>query len=183
MAGKVPTTNDPTRGDDVRYRDRPTIEVEERVDADPAAVWAIVTDIQLPTTCSEELQKVEWLDGATEVALGARFRGTNQNEHLGEWQTECTVAEVEPGRRWTYEVRAGDHVMATWGFEVDPGKGAVTVRQFGRMGPDPSGLNIAIDAMPDKEGRIITRRLGQWQRNMAANLARIKAIAEADESA
>jgi Polyketide cyclase / dehydrase and lipid transport len=162
----------------VRYRDQPTMEVEERVAADPAVIWALVTDIDLPSRFSDELQRVEWLDGASEVAVGNRFRGTNENVHLGQWQTECTVVEVEPERRWVWEVRAGDAVMATWGFELDAGREAVRVRQWARMGPDPSGLNVAIDAMPDKEGRIIANRLREWQRNMAANLRGIKALAE-----
>jgi len=162
----------------VRYRDRPTMEVEERIAADAADLWALVTDIQLPSRFSEELQQVEWLDGATEVAVGNRFRGTNQSVHIGEWQTECVVVEVEPERRWVWEVHGGDNVMATWGFELDPGREDVRVRQWARMGPDPSGLNIAIDSMPEKEGRIIANRLREWQRNMTANLQGIKSLAE-----
>lgn len=162
----------------MRYRDQPTVEVEERVHGDPAAIWELVTDITLPTRFSEELQDVEWLDGADEVAVGNRFRGHNENAALGKWSTECTVVEVEPGRRWAWQVRAGDNQMATWGFEVDPGREAVTVRQWARMGPDPSGLNVAIEAMPDKEGRIIARRLGDWRANMTANLAGLKALVE-----
>jgi hypothetical protein len=166
----------------MRYRDQPTIEVEERVVGDPELIWALVTDIDLPARFSGELQSVEWLDGATAVAVGNRFRGTNQNPALGEWSTECTVVEVDPGRRWAWRVNAGDNHMATWGFEVDPGREAVTVRQWARMGPDPSGLNIAIDAMPEKEGRIISRRLGEWRTNMEANLAGIKALVEGGEA-
>jgi len=112
------------------------------------------------------------------VAVGNRFRGTNQNVHLGQWQTECVVVEVEPERRWAWEVHGGDNVMATWGFELDPGRDDVRVRQWARMGPDPSGLNIAIDSMPEKEGRIIANRLREWQRNMTANLQGIKSLAE-----
>ena len=162
----------------MRYRDQPTVEVEERVVGDPAVIWELVTDITLPARFSGELQAVEWLDGATTVEVGNRFRGHNRNPALGEWSTECTVVELEPGRRWAWRVTAGDHQMATWGFEVDPGREAVTVRQWARMGPDPSGLSIAIDAMPDKEGRIISRRLGEWRTNMEANLAGIKDLVE-----
>ncbi len=162
----------------MRYRDRPTAEVTERVHADPEVIWALVTDIELPARFSAELQSVEWLDGAREVAVGNRFRGHNQNPALGEWSTECTVVEVEPGRRWCWTVNAGDDEMATWAFEVDPGREATTVRQWARMGPDRSGLNVAIDAMPDKEARIIAGRLDDWRTNMTANLAGIKALAE-----
>lgn len=162
----------------MRYRDQPTVQVEERIAADPAEVWRLVTDIEIPPRFSAELQRVEWLDGATEPAVGNRFQGHNQNAHLGEWSTVCEVTEVEPGRRWTWQVTHGSNVMATWGFEVDPGREAVTVRQFARMGPDPSGLSIAIEAMPDKESRIVSRRMDEWRENMAANLRGIKALAE-----
>jgi len=46
------------------------------------------------------------------------------------------------------------------------------------MGPGPSGLTIAIESMPDKESRIVSRRLSQWRTNIAANLAGIRQILE-----
>jgi hypothetical protein len=46
------------------------------------------------------------------------------------------------------------------------------------MGPGPSGLTPAIEKMPDKEERIIARRLEEWQANMAATLSGIKGLAE-----
>jgi hypothetical protein len=49
-----------------------------------------------------------------------------------------------------------------------------------RIGPAPSGLSIAIEAMPDKEERIIERRLEEHARNMRATLDGIKALAEED---
>lgn len=166
----------------MRYRDNPTVEVEERVPGDPAAIWALVTDINLPARFSSELQEVEWLDGATGVEVGSRFRGRNKHESLGEWSTECVVVEVEPERRWAWAVHGPEGVMATWGFEVDPGRDAVTVRQWARMGPAKSGLSFAIEAMPEKEGRIISRRLGEWRAGMAANLAGIRGLMESPEA-
>lgn len=166
----------------MRYRDHPTVEVEQRVEGEPSAIWALVTDITLPTRFSSELQEVEWLDGSSGVEVGSRFRGRNHNDVLGEWATECVVVEVEPERRWTWDVQGFDGVMATWGFEVDPGRDAVTVRQWARMGPDPSGMTSAIEAMPDKEGRIIARRVAEWRENIAANLTGIRALIEDGES-
>ncbi len=66
-------------------------------------------------------------------------------------------------------------IGGTWGFEVEPARTGVIVRQWARMGPDPSGLSAAIDANPDLEGRIIARRLSEWSENMTANLAGIRA--------
>ncbi|MGV9712157.1 SRPBCC family protein [Gordonia sp. NPDC003424] len=158
----------------MRYRDQPTIEVAEKFDADPATVWDLVTDITLPTRFSAELQRVEWLDGADHLEVGARFRGHNHHPALGDWQTECRVVEFEPPTRWVYEVSAAEP-FATWGFEVDPERdGGATVRQWARMGPGPSGLTPAIERMPEKEGRIIARRLREWEQGMRANLAGLR---------
>jgi uncharacterized protein YndB with AHSA1/START domain len=162
----------------MRYRDCPTVEVEERIAGDPTAIWSLLTDINLPTRFSNELHAVEWLDGATGVAVGNRFRGSNHNSFMGDWQTECEVVEVEPERRWAWNVQGPDGVMATWGFEIDPGREAVTVRQWARLGPGPSGLSVAIESMPDKEGRIISRRIRDVRTNIAANLAGIRTIIE-----
>lgn len=155
----------------MRYRDYPTMECSIRVAASAEAAWALVTDINLPAPFSAELQSAEWLDGATGVAVGARFRGHNKHEAMGEWTTECVVSEVDEGRRWVWQVFNWDNeVSASWGFEVEPGKDSVTIRQWGKMGPALSGLKGAIESMPDKEGRIVARRLEEWQAGMTANL-------------
>ena len=166
----------------MRYRDQPTVEVSERIVGDPADIWALVTDITFPVGSSPELQRVEWLHGADRVAVGNRFVGTNRNEHLGEWTTTAEVTEVEEARRWVYQVRNGDEVMATWGFEVDPGREAVTVRQWARLGPDPSGLSIVIEQRPEMESRIVAHRMAQWRAAMEANLAEVRAVIEQGEA-
>jgi hypothetical protein len=154
----------------VRYRDQPTIEVTQLVRCDVAKAWQVVTDITLPTHCSSELHSVEWTDGTGALKVGARFCGHNRHEATGEWQTICEVAEVEEGRRWVWNVLGSEGVAATWAFEVEPARGGTLVRQWARMGPAPSGLSPAIAAQPDKEARIISRRLSEWQQNMQANL-------------
>jgi len=163
----------------VRYRDQPTIEVAERLPCDVATAWKFVTDITLPARCSNELEGVEWLDGADRVKVGARFRGRNRHEAFGEWETVCEVAEVEDQRRWVWNVLGPDGVGATWAYEVEPASNGVIVRQWARMGPGRSGLSPAIAAQPDKEARIVARRLTEWQQNMQANLLWIRSQVEA----
>lgn len=158
----------------MRYRDQPTIEVTQRMCCDVGTAWRLVTDIGLPARCSPELQAVEWLDGADRVRVGARFRGRNRNEAFGEWETTCEVVEVDDGRRWVWNVVGPQGIMATWGFEVEPATDGVLIRQWARMGPGPSGLSPAIAAMPDKEARIVARRLSDWREGMQANLEWIR---------
>jgi Polyketide cyclase / dehydrase and lipid transport len=162
----------------MRYRDQPTIEVTQRVRCDAAIAWRLVTDIGLPARCSSELRGVEWLDGADHVEVGARFRGRSRHDALGDWETVCEVVEVEEQRRWVWNVIGPQGVSATWAFEVEPASDGVLIRQWARMGPAPSGLSVAIAATPDKEGRIVARRLSEWQENMRANLDWIRSQTE-----
>ena len=46
------------------------------------------------------------------------------------------------------------------------------------MGPAPSGLTPAIVAMPDKEERIVARRLREHEANMRLCVEGIRALAE-----
>lgn len=154
----------------MRYRDQPTVEVTQRVKCDVPTAWARVTDIELPARCSSELQSAQWLGDADGVKVGARFRGSNENGAMGSWQTECEVVEVDEGRRWVWNVLGGQAVVATWAFEIEPTSDGVLIRQWARMGPGPSGLTHAIVAKPALEGRIVARRLTEWQQNMQINL-------------
>ncbi len=164
----------------MRYRDLPSTEVSARLTATPEAVWAVVTDITFPCRFSPELQDVEWVDGDADSppAVGRRFRGRNVNDGMGEWTTESTVVEVEPLRRFVWDVIVNDETSCRWAFEVDPTSDGVILRQWGRMGPGFNGITMTIDAMPDKEPRIIAGRLEQWREAMSANLAGARSLLE-----
>ena len=56
----------------MKYADGPTAEVETLVDAPPAVVWALVSDITTPVRFSEELHDVRWVDEPTLTAMDAR---------------------------------------------------------------------------------------------------------------
>ena len=117
------------------------------------------------------------------VRVGARFRGHNHHDALGTWETECEVVEVRRDgdiRRWVWNVLAGEGVGSTWAFEVEPTRDGVLIRQWGRMGPAPSGLSVAIEARPELEGRIVARRLSEWEQGMRANLDYVRATPRAD---
>ena len=86
-------------------------------------------------------------------------------------------------RRWVWNVLVPEGVGATWAFEIEPARDGVLIRQWGRMGPDPSGLSLAIAARPELEGRIVSRRLGDWEQGMRANLDYVRAALEDPERA
>jgi len=164
---------------ELRYADCPTTEAEVVIDARPAIVWALVCDIQTPAEFSSEFQGGQWLDGVTGPALGARFRGRNYHEARGSWETVSTICEFEPERIFGWAVGDPDVPSAQWRFTLDPEGSGTRIRQWMQMGPGESGISELIRQMPDKEHRILRRRLAEHQANMAATLAGIKYRAEA----
>lgn len=166
-----------------RYSDCPTVTVDVHVDAGPDIVWSLVSDIDLPARFSQEFQGAEWIGDDAGPALGARFKGRNQHAAAGSWETECVVVGYEPGRLFAWAVGDPDHPSATWRFLIEPQAGGVRLEQWFQMGPAPSGLTPAIVAMPDKEERIVQRRLDEHRANMQLTIEGIKALAEAEPEA
>jgi hypothetical protein len=164
----------------MRYADRPTVSVSVPIAASGSAVWALVSDISLPTRFSSEIKEVTWLEDRDAPAVGARFAGRSEHGAIGTWRTECEVTVAEPDRCFEWVVGTPEDPSAVWRFTIQPaadGSGVV-LEQWFQMGPARSGLNQAIDAMPDKEERIVARRLEEHRANMQRTVEGVKALAE-----
>jgi uncharacterized protein YndB with AHSA1/START domain len=161
-----------------RYADKPTVEVHTWIDAPPRRVWELVSAVELMPTMSSELQSVEWLDDATEAAVGAKFVGTSKHDALGTWSTTSVVIECEPERVFAWAVEDAQNPTAVWRFRLEPEDGGTELSQWMQMGPGRSGLSIAIEQMPDKEQKIVFVRMREFEKNMVATLAQIKTLAE-----
>lgn len=159
----------------MKYAEGPSTEVEILIDAAVERVWQLVSDINLPARFSNEFLGAELLDQT--LGLGARFKGRNHHPAMGEWETVSYVNRYEPLRAFGWAVTDPDKPTGTWWFELEQEPGGVRLRQGTRMGPAPSGLMVAITRMPDKEERIIARRLQEFETNMRANLEGIKQLA------
>ncbi|WP_328419796.1 SRPBCC family protein [Streptomyces sp. NBC_00443] len=162
-----------------RYADTPTVEVRTWVDALPDRVWEIVSDVTLMPDMSDELHSVQWLDGADRAAVGARFVGRSRHDSLGEWETTSHVVECAPPHLLTWAVSDPASPSAVWRFRLEPKDGGTELAEWMQMGPGRSGLSFAIDAMPDKEQKIVFVRLREFERNMTVTLGQIKKLAEA----
>jgi uncharacterized protein YndB with AHSA1/START domain len=160
------------------YADCPSVAAEIYIEAPPERVWELASDIFLMPRLSTELQEVAWLDEAAGPALGCRFAGRNANEYRGTWETVSTVVECDEPRRFAWAVGDPGHPMATWRFTLRSEGTGTVLEQWARMGPARSGLSVAIDAMPDKEQKIVFVRLREWEAAMRHNLAAIKEMAE-----
>ena len=160
------------------YADTPTVAAEIHIEAPPERVWRLVSDIFLMPELSAELQEVAWLDGVTGPAVGHRFTGRNAHAAMGEWETVSTVTECDAPHRFAWAVGDPADPSATWRFTLKPDGNGTLLEQWYQMGPARSGLNIAIDAMPDKEQKIVFVRLREHETSMKHNLEAIKERAE-----
>ena len=161
-----------------RYTDKPNVEVQTWIDATPSRVWQVVSNVKLMPTMSNELQAVEWLDGADEPSVGARFVGHNKHEALGEWSTTSEVIECDPERAFAWAVENRDNPTAIWRFSLLPKDGGTQLTQWMQLGPGRSGLSIAIERMPEKEQKIVFVRMREFEQNMGVTLEHIKRLVE-----
>jgi|SRR5271165_228376 len=164
---------------ELKYADCPTTEAEVVIAAPPAVLWPLVCDIAMPARFSSEFQGGQWLDGAAGPAPGAQFRGRNHHEAVGTWETVSTISEFEPERLFGWAVGDPDVPAARWRFSLEPEASGTRLRQWMQIGPGESGVSALIEQMPDKESRILRRRLREHHANMTATLAGIKELAEA----
>lgn len=164
----------------MKYADCPTVEVSTDLAATPSAVWQLVSDIQLSSRFSSEVSGADWIDGHDRPALDARFVGHSAHDAIGEWTTTCVVTGFEERRLFEWSVMGpDDDVSSIWRYTIDDlGDGRSRLHYWFQMGPGRGGLNGAIDRMPDKEERIVARRLGEHEQNMERMLAGVKELAE-----
>ena len=168
---------------ELRYRDCPTAQAELLIAASAPVVWALVCDIQVPARFSSEFNGGEWLDGASSPEPGARFVGRNHHPAIGNWETTSTICEFQPERVLGWAVGDPDQPSALWRFTLTAVTDGTRLTQWMQIGPGPSGISAAIESMPDKESRILHRRLAEHSTNMTATLAGIKQVAEAQNPA
>lgn len=142
------------------------------VDASPAAVFALLTDLDRLPTLSPENERCEFLDGSSTIEVGATFRGHNRAGEY-EWHADCVVTELEPGRRFAYEVPPKFEHATTWAYTIEPdadGDGCTVTETF----------HAPLLGLPDiYPGRIEGRR-DNLERACESTMANLKAALESE---
>jgi len=161
-----------------RYADNPTVELSSWIDADPDRVWNLISDIKLMPTLSNELQSVDWVEGADGPRLGARFVGRNEHDAFGKWNTTSQIVAYDEPREFAWSVGDAEHPSSIWRFLLTPRDGGTNLSYWMQMGPGRSGLSMAIDSMPDKEEKIVFVRMREFEAAISKTLAAIKRLAE-----
>lgn len=148
------------------------VEVEERIAADPASLYGLISDVTSMGRWSPENHSCRWLGGATGPAVGARFRGANK-DGWRRWSTVATVVEADDGRRFAFDVRFVGMPIARWTYDLEADGEATKVverwddHRWGAM----RSISKVVMGVPD--------RPGHNRSNMQATLAALKAAAEA----
>ncbi len=159
--------------------DGPGVVVEVDIKAPATIAWPFVNDINVGAESSEEFVGARWADGFDGPSLGAEFIGSNTHAAIGEWDVSCFIDQYEENRRFGWVTADIGNPGAQWRFELESIAGATRLRYRLILGPGPSGMTTAIESMPDKEPRIIERRLAEHRVNMQRVVDAIKDAAEA----
>jgi nitroreductase len=169
------TTSAAGPGDTLRFDDGPGVIVETDIDASPGAVWALITDIDLPARFSDEFLGAHWDND--ERGIGAVFHGRNHHSAIGEWTIPCFVDTWIEQRAFGWCTSDPEHPGARWCFELEPSAGRTRLRFSYSIGPGQSGTTKAITLNPGKEARVLRRRLDEVQANMQRTVDGIKTLA------
>jgi uncharacterized protein YndB with AHSA1/START domain len=95
------------------------VEVSRVIDAAPARIYELVSDLPRMGEWSPENTGGKWLDGVTEARVGARFRGNNRKGPM-RWQTLVTVVTADAGEEFAFDVTSLGQKVARWGYRLSP---------------------------------------------------------------
>jgi hypothetical protein len=139
-------------------------EAQIEVDAPPAQVYALVSDVTRMGEWSPETHTCEWIEGATGPAVGARFKGSNKRGIL-RWSTKPTVTVADPGEEFAFDVGKDTR----WSYKFAPKDGGTDLTEsFESL----RYLLVFKILAPPK------RRKRQLQENVEQTVQRIKRAAE-----
>jgi hypothetical protein len=143
------------------------------VTAAAEVVYDLVAEITRMGEWSPETARVEWIDGSTGPAVGARFVGHNVSGpfDLMKWSRKGTVLAADRGREFTFATEEGGREGTVWSYHFEPiGHGETRVTE-----------NYRVDWIP-LWARIVdvpTNRAQQLREGMRLTLGHLKAAAEA----
>ena len=148
-------------------RGRESIEIA----APPERVYGLITDVTRMGEWSPECYRCEWLDGATEAATGARFRGYNRRGAL-RWQRTAVVDVADRGREFAFATMNDrtDRRETRWQYTMEPSPtGTLLTESF----------EFLWCSIPNRAAELFLPRGRQMNQGIHETLKRIKAAAQA----
>ena len=143
--------------------------------ADPAAVYAVVSDVTRTGEWSPVCAEAWWEEGAGPQE-GAWFRG--RNEIPGRtWETRSLVLAAEPGREFRWQV-GGKYVL--WAYLLAPVEvdGATHTELTETWDLNEATEEMFAEKYGDKASALLDQRREEARTGIPATLARIKELIE-----
>jgi len=144
------------------------LQAELDIDAPPAAVWALISDLRLMPKWSPQCRVMKALGP---VEPGTKTVNLNRRKFMF-WPTTCQITEVVPERKLAFRVNENNTV---WSYELEPtATGTRVVESRHADGGIKAASNFVVDKLmggvPSFERELVD--------GMNSSLTRIKAAAE-----
>jgi hypothetical protein len=119
-------------------------EVTAVLPADPPTVYRLISDITRTPEWSPQVVSCEWLDGATEAAVGARFTARNRLRSFS-WSNTPVVTTLDPDRTFAFSRTERGGGTMEWFYRLEPhGNGSLVTLGYDVTSPVPLGLHIVL---------------------------------------
>lgn len=158
-----------TSSDELRFSDSVV------VDAPPAAVYDVVSDVTRTGEWSPVCRRAEWEEPGR-TGEGARFLGHN-DDGTRQWTTTSTVVTARPGEEFTWEVGQS---FVRWSYLMRPtedGSATVLTHAWEVL---PALHGMYADKYGDEAPEVLARRTESAHASIPKTLASIKEIVERD---
>jgi uncharacterized protein YndB with AHSA1/START domain len=111
-------------------------EVSMHIDATPAEVWALVSDVTRIGEFSPETFEARWRKGYDGPEVGAKFKGHVKRNGVGPtYWSACTVTACEPERLFEFSVGTDSVSVNNWGYRLEPEGQGTRVTEYFRLEP------------------------------------------------
>lgn len=111
-------------------------EVTVQIDATPAQVWALVSDVTRIGEFSPETFEAKWTRGASGPQVGAHFAGHVKRNGVGPtYWSPCRVTKCVPEELFEFAVGTDSVAINNWGYRMRPNNGGTEVTEYFRLEP------------------------------------------------
>ena len=109
-------------------------EVAVWMDAPPAEVWDLVSDVSRIGEFSPETFEARWTRGSTGPVVGASFKGHVKRNGVGPtYWSGCTVTKCETEKVFEFAVGTDDLAVNNWGYRLQAQNEGTLVTEYFRL--------------------------------------------------
>lgn len=148
-------------------------EVRLRIQAPPALLYDLVSDVPRTPEWSPEVISCRWIDGVPGAAPGARFSARNKR-HWFAWSNTPVVETADRGREFAFTRTEPGGGTIRWFYHFEPGSnGTMTQLGYQVLRPVPVFLHLVLRALFG-----VRDLRADLHQNMTDSLQKLAGIAE-----